>query len=152
GASRTLSYNNKKCKLTPLPYSILICLIEKKGETVSREDLIKKCWGGTDQVPGTVDRQVSYIRSAFREVGLTEAVINATSGVGFQLVAPCEPINDTNNAKQDYSFIRNLENIYHLTVKDSQIRLAKGWIKLVCNSDGQEIIGEEETNIEEKNI
>ena len=63
------------------------------------------------------------------------------------MIAGDRSINDSNNAKQDYSFITSLENIYHLTIKDSQTRLAKGRIRIDYKG-GQEFTGEEGTDVD----
>jgi two-component system OmpR family response regulator len=69
--------------LTPKELELLHCLIERRGEVVSRRELLELVWGYRFD-PGTnvVDVHVARLRSKLQDVGL-EGLIGTRRGLGY---------------------------------------------------------------------
>ncbi|AEL25262.1 response regulator transcription factor [Cyclobacterium marinum] len=63
-AQKKVHRQGKEISLTPREYQILMKLMEKKGEIVSKPDLIKEIWGSTfDANTNTIEVYVNFLRN-----------------------------------------------------------------------------------------
>lgn len=82
-ADGTLIYNGKKVELTKNEYRILLLLLEKKGQVVSREDIMVQLWETDSYVDdNTLTVNVARLRKKLEESGM-EAFIKTRKGVGY---------------------------------------------------------------------
>lgn len=79
----SLSVNGEKVSLSKNEYRILLCLMENKGKTVSREKLMERLWQ-TDQFidENTLTVNVNRLRKKLDTAGLTD-FIETKFGVGY---------------------------------------------------------------------
>ena len=79
----SLSVNGEKVSLSKNEYRILLCLMENKGKTVSREKLMERLWQ-TDQFidENTLTVNVNRLRKKLDAAGLA-AFIETKFGVGY---------------------------------------------------------------------
>lgn len=79
----SLSVNGEKVSLSKNEYRILLCLMENKGKTVSREKLMERLWQ-TDQFidQNTLTVNVNRLRKKLDAAGLTD-FIETKFGVGY---------------------------------------------------------------------
>lgn len=79
----SLSVNGEKVSLSKNEYRILLCLMENKGKTVSREKLMERLWQ-TDQFidENTLTVNVNRLRKKLDAAGLTD-FIETKFGVGY---------------------------------------------------------------------
>ena len=79
----SLSVNGEKISLSKNEYRILLCLMENKGKTVSREKLMERLWQ-TDQFidENTLTVNVNRLRKKLDAAGLTD-FIETKFGVGY---------------------------------------------------------------------
>lgn len=79
----SLSVNGEKVSLSKNEYRILLCLMENKGKTVSREKLMERLWQ-TDQFidENTVTVNVNRLRKKLDAAGLAD-FIETKFGVGY---------------------------------------------------------------------
>lgn len=79
----SLSVNGEKVSLSKNEYRILLCLMENKGKTVSREKLMKRLWQ-TDQFidENTLTVNVNRLRKKLDAAGLAD-FIETKLGVGY---------------------------------------------------------------------
>jgi DNA-binding response OmpR family regulator len=62
--SKVVKRNEIEINLTPREYQILLKLAEAKGETVSKQDLIKEIWGGSfDANTNTIEVYINFLRN-----------------------------------------------------------------------------------------
>ena len=79
----SLSVNGEKVSLSKNEYRILLCLMENKGKTVSREKLMERLWQ-TDQFidENTLTVNVNRLRKKLDAAGLAD-LIETKFGVGY---------------------------------------------------------------------
>ena len=79
----SLTYGNEKIDLTKNEYRILLCLLEKKGQTVSRETLMERLWETDSFVDeNTLSVNIGRLRKKLDAAGLTD-FITTKFGVGY---------------------------------------------------------------------
>ena len=141
-----LNHGGNKVDLPSKQLAIFKILIENYGNIVEKQKIFDQCWS-TFVSDNVLAVQIGRLCKTLGD----REIIHGVRGRGYKFMAPCRLANAAESTKQGYSFITNLKNIYHLTTKGRQIRLAKGWINIDYNRAEQTITGKEETNIEEKN-
>lgn len=70
------------CDLTPHEFRLLLCLASRRGEAVSRDQLMDFAWAGVTISARTIDTHVSNLRSKLAPHG---ALLEAVRGVGYRL-------------------------------------------------------------------
>ena len=83
-ATRELVHGDRREVLEPLVMQVLIALASARGGILSREDLIKTCWGGRAISDDAVSRVISALRSVGRSCGTFE--IQTITKVGYRLI------------------------------------------------------------------
>ena len=79
----TLCYNSENIPLTKNEYKILLCLMENKGKTVSREKLMERLWKTESFIDeNTLTVNVNRLRKKLDTVGL-DSFITTKFGVGY---------------------------------------------------------------------
>ena len=79
----SLVYNGETVELSKNEYRILLCLMENKGKTVSREKLMERLWQTDSFVDeNTLTVNVNRLRKKLADAGL-EDVIKTKFGVGY---------------------------------------------------------------------
>ena len=63
-SQNTISNHGKTTRLEPKMVEVLVCLTESLGETVSKEQLIRKVWGDTFVPPGPGRRAAKVVSAA----------------------------------------------------------------------------------------
>lgn len=82
-ADGKLTYNQETLDLTKNEYRILLTLLEQKGKTVSRDQLMTKLWETDSYVDeNTLTVNVTRLRRKLESVGLTE-FIATRKGMGY---------------------------------------------------------------------
>ena len=80
----TLSRNGEDIGLPPKAIDILALLIERKGQLVTREDLLSTVWKDTFVEEGNINYTISLLRKALGDKGLIQTVPRR----GYKFVAP----------------------------------------------------------------
>lgn len=79
----TLVFEDNKIELTKNEYRILLCLLENKGKTVSREKLMERLWETDSFVDeNTLSVNVNRLRKKLENAGLND-FISTKFGVGY---------------------------------------------------------------------
>lgn len=87
-ATHTVCVKDKTIELTMNEFALLKCLLEAKGEAVSRSTLLEEVWGITAEVETRVtDECVRNVRKKLRAAKSTVA-IKAVWGFGYRLALP----------------------------------------------------------------
>jgi Tol biopolymer transport system component/DNA-binding winged helix-turn-helix (wHTH) protein len=75
-------------RLEPRVMRVLVCLAEKCGEIVSREQLIEQVWEGTFVTDEVLTQSVSELRKALGEAPKDARFIQTIPKQGYRLIAP----------------------------------------------------------------
>ena len=83
-------YSRKKgrpLKLSPREYELLRCFIERQGEIISREELLKQIWG-YDSYPDTrtVDAHIAKLRHKIEDNPEEPKLIVTVHGIGYKFL------------------------------------------------------------------
>jgi DNA-binding winged helix-turn-helix (wHTH) protein/TolB-like protein/Tfp pilus assembly protein PilF len=77
----------KTVKLEPKSMGVLVCLIDRPGQVVSREALLSAIWPGVVVGDDSLTQVITKLRKALREVPDASASIQTISKRGYRLVA-----------------------------------------------------------------
>ncbi len=82
-------------KLKPIPMELLIFLVERRGELVSREEIVERIWGkdvflDTDN---GINGAISKIRQVLRDDAAQPRFVQTVTGKGYRFVAPVEEVS-----------------------------------------------------------
>ena len=74
-------------KLSPREYELLKCFIEREGETVSRDELLKQVWG-YDSFPNTrtIDTHIAKLRHKIEDNAEEPKLIVTIHGIGYKFL------------------------------------------------------------------
>ncbi len=87
----SISRDGKTTRLEPKMVEVLVCLAEKPGETVSKEQLIRKVWGNTFVTDDVLTRCISELRKALEDDPKNPQVIETIPRKGYRLMERVEP-------------------------------------------------------------
>ena len=90
-AAREARLNGEPVDLSPKEFDVLRFLAERRGEVVSKRELLAEVWrqpyGGSEK---TVDVHISWLRKKLGESAADSRYLQTVFGVGVKLVAPDE--------------------------------------------------------------
>jgi DNA-binding winged helix-turn-helix (wHTH) protein len=77
-------------KLKPIPLKLLMFLIERRGELVTREQIVERIWGkgvflDTDN---SINGAISRIRQVLRDDAAQPRFVQTVTGRGYRFIAP----------------------------------------------------------------
>ena len=72
--------------LEPRVMQVLVALVEARGDVVSRDDLIARCWGGTIVGDNAIQRVISVLRELAAGLGQGGFAIETITKVGYRLI------------------------------------------------------------------
>src|SRR4051794_27187077 len=84
---RRLLRGSEQISLTPKAFSILLVLLERRGEVVEKEDLIQKVWPDTFVTEANLTQNVSSLRKALGERANDHRYVVTVPGRGYSFVA-----------------------------------------------------------------
>jgi DNA-binding response OmpR family regulator len=88
-ATRRVTVAKAPVHLTPREYALLLALVEREGEVVTRDDLFASVWGpGWLGTAKALDVQMSGLRRKLGERPGNPRLIHTVRGVGFLLTRP----------------------------------------------------------------
>ena len=89
--AREATLAGRALELSPKEFDILRVLAERKGQVVSRRELMAEVWrepyGGSDR---TIDVHLSWLRSKLGESAQEPMYLHTVHGVGVKLVDPAK--------------------------------------------------------------
>ena len=91
-AAYELRRNGRAVRLERLPMDLLIMLVERRGDLVTRADIVDRLWGKDVfvDVDTGVHTAIRKIRQALHDSAETPACIETVAGKGYRFVAPVE--------------------------------------------------------------
>ncbi len=81
-------------ELRPREYDLLLALVRRQGEAVSRRDLLREVWGYNDDVESrTIDSHIVELRRHLQTVSPKAVQIITTRKVGYRLAAASDTVS-----------------------------------------------------------
>ncbi len=102
-SSKTLFREGERVHLPKKPFDVLLYLIERRGELVTREDLLANFWGGADAYDEAVYRCVSSIRKALDDTEEPARFLETRWREGYSFIAEIESPTAVANAPRSHS-------------------------------------------------
>lgn len=91
-AERQLWQAGKPVFLTPKVFDMLLVLLENRGQTVEKDELIKKVWADTYVEEGSLNRNISTLRKALGDNSHEQKFIKTLPKRGYQFTVQVEEI------------------------------------------------------------
>lgn len=88
---RSISGPHGQAKLEPKVMQVLVALSGPVGTVLSRDDLIDRCWNGRVVGDTSINRVISLLRSALREVAGEAVVVENVPTVGYRILLQDRP-------------------------------------------------------------
>jgi TolB-like protein/DNA-binding winged helix-turn-helix (wHTH) protein len=85
-----VSRNGKTVHLQPKIMQVLVCLTQRVGVPVSKEELLKSVWPGTFVTDDVLTRAISELRRVFEDDAQQSHVIQTIPKRGYRLIVPVE--------------------------------------------------------------
>src|ERR1017187_191356 len=82
----------ERVPLMPKPLATLLVLVERAGETVSKDELLAEVWNGTAVEENNLTQSISVLRKALGEKRGENRYIATDSGRGYRFVASVERV------------------------------------------------------------
>lgn len=95
-------------ELTPKTFDVLQLLVEKRGEIVTKDEILGKVWNGSLIEEGNLAVHVSKLRRLLGETK-TERFIETVPGIGYRFVAPIsksKPLEPTGNRESRKYYLK----------------------------------------------
>ena len=77
--------------LSPKAFDVLLLLVTRCGEIVTKDEMLGKVWNGSFVEEGNLPVHVSRLRRSLDESG-TEHYIETVQGTGYRFVAPVKTV------------------------------------------------------------
>ncbi|HEX3526588.1 MAG TPA: tetratricopeptide repeat protein [Thermoanaerobaculia bacterium] len=98
---RVLLRNGEAVPVTPKAFSILLALLEKPGEVVTKQELIQKIWPDTFVTEANLTQNVSSLRKALGERANDRRFIVTVPGRGYSLALTAVPLPEPGEAGEE---------------------------------------------------
>jgi DNA-binding winged helix-turn-helix (wHTH) protein/tetratricopeptide (TPR) repeat protein len=109
-AGYELSRRGRSIKLERIPMELLLLLLDRRGQLVTRDEVLEKLWGKDVflDVDNSINTAVSKIRVALKDDPEDPAFIKTISGKGYRFIAPITALPEgkdalTQSAVQEHS-------------------------------------------------
>jgi TolB-like protein/DNA-binding winged helix-turn-helix (wHTH) protein/tetratricopeptide (TPR) repeat protein len=88
----TVLADGRAIRLEPKFMQVLVCLADRPGEVVSKEELIRTVWVDTFVTDDVLTRAISELRRALGDDAKQPHVIETVARTGYRIIAPVEPV------------------------------------------------------------
>ena len=89
-AQRSILKNSINHKLSKKSFDMLLVLLERQGELVTKDELISEVWPNQIITDDALYKQITRLRAFFSSAGVTDTVIETIRGVGVKLIPEIE--------------------------------------------------------------
>ncbi len=119
GTNRVLK-NGREIKVEPKAIEVLSILIEANGETVGKDELIKRVWGEALVTENSLSQAISKLRKILENEKNGLQPIETISKKGYRLVASVETIYDKHNfgsaSRINYKSDKLFKSVYAIVI------------------------------------
>jgi Tol biopolymer transport system component/DNA-binding winged helix-turn-helix (wHTH) protein len=78
----------------PKAFKVLVCLLQRRGQLVSKDELIRAGWGDTAVTDNSLSRAIAHLRRVFEDDTREPRFIETVSTAGYRIVCPVEAVQD----------------------------------------------------------
>ncbi len=97
---RLLLRDGQRVALTPKAFDVLLALVERHGETVTKDELMRTVWADTLVEEISLTRNVSVLRKILGDKPDQHDYIVTVPGTGYRFVAPVDRVESRAGEKQ----------------------------------------------------
>ena len=91
---RRLMRDGEPVRLTPKALELLLVLIEARGRTVEKDELLEKVWAGTIVEENNLNQNITALRKSLGDSRQDSQYIATISGIGYRFVAEVRTVDD----------------------------------------------------------
>jgi TolB-like protein/DNA-binding winged helix-turn-helix (wHTH) protein/tetratricopeptide (TPR) repeat protein len=84
--------NGRIARIEPKCMQVLVCLTNRSGEVVSKEELIRTVWADTFVTDEVLTRAISELRRAVSDDAKHPRLIETIPKIGYRIIAPVDPV------------------------------------------------------------
>ncbi|HET7114767.1 MAG TPA: transcriptional regulator, partial [Pyrinomonadaceae bacterium] len=84
---RRLMRDGELVKLTPKAFETLLALVEQRGKTIEKDELLNKVWAGTAVEENNLNQSITALRKSLGDSREKSEYIATIPGVGYRFVA-----------------------------------------------------------------
>src|SRR5688572_26897943 len=92
-AKRRLMRDGELIKLTPKAFDTLLALVEHRGKTVEKDELLNKVWAGVAVEENNLNQSITALRKSLGDSRQESQYIATIPGVGYRFVADVKEVN-----------------------------------------------------------
>ncbi len=89
---RRLLRDGEVVKLTPKAFETLLALVEQRGKTIEKDELLKKVWAGVAVEENNLNQSITALRKSLGDSRQESQYIATIPGVGYRFVADVKEI------------------------------------------------------------
>lgn len=89
-----LTREEEQVRIEPKMMDVLVCLIERAGKTVTKEQFMERVWRGTVVTDDVLARCISELRKVLGDDAQAPTYIETIRKTGYRLIAPVRPVAD----------------------------------------------------------
>src|SRR5687767_14343310 len=90
---RRLSRDGEPLRLTPKAFDLLLVLVEERGRTVEKDELLEKVWAGTVVEENNLNQNITALRKSLGDSRQDSQYIATVPGVGYRFVAEVKKVD-----------------------------------------------------------
>jgi predicted ATPase/DNA-binding winged helix-turn-helix (wHTH) protein len=129
-AERSLKKRNQVIALGGRAYDILIALLEKAGEVVTKAELIAKAWPDVTVEEGSLRVHLSAMRKALGDGQFGNKYIANVQGQGYSFIAPVTRLPADRDKSSASAGLSNLPPaLGRMVGRDNVVREIQGWLQ-----------------------
>ena len=103
-AERTLRRDGETVPLTPKAFDVLVALLEKPGQLISKEELLQKVWPDTFVEESNLSYNIFALRKALGDAAESSRYIETVPKKGYRFRASVSPATPPGNAQPASEF------------------------------------------------
>ena len=92
---RRLMRDGEVVKLTPKAFETLLTLVEQRGKTIEKDELLNKVWAGTVVEENNLNQSITALRKSLGDSRQDSQYIATIPGVGYRFVADVQVVEDS---------------------------------------------------------
>jgi predicted ATPase/DNA-binding winged helix-turn-helix (wHTH) protein len=90
--NRRLTRNGDEIALEPKAFAVMLALLDRVGELITRDELLDAVWGHRYVTPATLNRVMSMLRRAFDDDADHSRFIQTVHGAGYRFIGTVERV------------------------------------------------------------
>jgi DNA-binding winged helix-turn-helix (wHTH) protein len=94
---RRLLRDGEVVRLTPKAFETLLALVQERGKTIEKDELLNKVWAGVAVEENNLNQSITALRKSLGDSRQDSRYIATVPGVGYRFVADVQEVNGDEN-------------------------------------------------------